>query len=137
MNSAMKLIKLVKTWRNLSSKGKKRIYSTSSEACKGHFVAYSSDHRRFALPLAYLHDNIFGGFFKMSEEKVGLSIGGPIRLPCDSVLVHYIIFFIQWPAVAVDLEKTLLNSIASTCCCSSLITFQHGHNSRQPLLCGY
>lgn len=83
----------------------------------------------------------------MSDEKFGLSIGGPIRLPCDSVLmhympsdsvlVHYIISFIQWPAVSVDLEKALLNSVATTCCCSSLITFQHGHNSRQLSLCGY
>ncbi|KAF3434810.1 hypothetical protein FNV43_RR21896 [Rhamnella rubrinervis] len=151
MISPKKLIKMARKWHKLTFKGKKRISftknidvdingescSTSYVAEKGHFVIYSSDQNRFMLPLAYLHNNIFGDLLKISEEEFGLSSGGPIRLPCDSIFLNYIISLIQRPEVAADLEEALLSSIASTCRRSSSIAFQHCHNSQQQLLYGY
>lgn len=150
MISPKKLIKMARKWHKIAFKGKKRISfmkndgdinaescSTSYVADKGHFVTYSSDQKRFVLPLAYLHNDIFGELLKISEEEFGLSSGGPIRLPCDSIFLNYIISFIQRPGLAADLEKALLSSIASTCRCSSSFSSQHCHNSQQQLLCGY
>lgn len=151
MISPKKLIKMARKLHEVAFKGKKRISSmknvdadinaercsTSYVADKGHFVIYSSDQKRFVLPLAYLHNNIFGELLKICEEEFGLSSGGPIRLPCDSIFLNYIISFIQQHGVAADLEKALLTSIATTCRCSSSISFQHCHDSQQQLLCGY
>lgn len=64
----------------------------------------------------------------MSEEEFGLSSHGPIRLPCDSALMNYIVLLVQ-RGVARDLERALLNTIdsATYCCYSSHKSFCHGH----------
>ncbi|KAJ0963996.1 hypothetical protein J5N97_029118 [Dioscorea zingiberensis] len=58
--------------------------STSSVAEKGHFFVYTSDGKRFMVPLAYLDNNIFKELLKISEEEFGLPGDGPITLPCDA-----------------------------------------------------
>ena len=95
-------------------------------ADEGRFVFYTTDQKRFELPLEYLCKNIFLELFRMAAEEFGLSSHGPIRLPCDSVLMNYILLLIH-KGMARDLEKALLNAIASTscCCCSSFMSFDH------------
>lgn len=105
--------------------------SSTSEAEKGHFVVYTTDMRRFAMPLAYLCTNIFQELFKMSEEEFGLSSEGPIRLPCDAVFMNYMVLLMEQGA-AKDLEKALLNSIATSRCSS----FQEGHTGKNILISG-
>ncbi|KAJ6683538.1 hypothetical protein OIU85_007245 [Salix viminalis] len=66
MISAKKLIKLAKKWQKLAALRRKRIAlpqmetssrRTSEMADKGHFVVYSTDQKRFLLPLNYLNRN--------------------------------------------------------------------------------
>ncbi|KAL8139548.1 hypothetical protein V2J09_005569 [Rumex salicifolius] len=45
---------------------------------KVHFVVYTTNERRFALPLAYLQSEIFGELLRMAEEEFGLATDGPI-----------------------------------------------------------
>lgn len=131
MISSKKLINMAGKWHKVASKGRNRISlpnhhenvnadscSTSYVADKGHFVVYSADQRRFVLPLAYLHNNIFRELLEMSAEEFGISSGGSIRLPCDSICLNYVVLLIQ-RGVAKDLENVLLNSIATYGCSSS------------------
>nr|AMQ09541.1 small auxin up regulated protein [Boehmeria nivea] len=115
MISALKklLISFLRKWRKVA-------------ANEGRFVIYTTDEKRFALPLAYLCKTIFLELLRMSEEEFGLSTKGPIRLPCDSALMNYIVLLVQ-RGVARDLEKALLNTIDSaTSCYSSSKSFYHG-----------
>ncbi|KAM6541081.1 hypothetical protein CsatB_005528 [Cannabis sativa] len=68
---------------------------TTFIADRGHFVIYSSDKRRFMLPLTYLRHEIFQELLKISEEEFGLPICGPIVLPCDSFSLNSIISLIR------------------------------------------
>ncbi|KAH7692298.1 Small auxin-up RNA protein [Dioscorea alata] len=45
--------------------------STSSVAEKGHFFVYTSEGKRYMVPLAYLENNIFKELLKISEENLG------------------------------------------------------------------
>ena len=51
-------------------------------ADKGHFVVYTTDKRRFVVPLMYLNNEIFRELLKMSEDEFELPNDGPITLPC-------------------------------------------------------
>jgi|UniRef100_A0A2N9ETY6 hypothetical protein len=144
MISSKKLIRLARKWHKIASIGSKRISvprshedvnNTSNVAEKGHFVIYTSDQRRFVIPLAYLYTNIFQELFKMSEEEFGISSEGPITLPCDAVFMNYVVLLIQRGAVK-DLEKALVNSIATSSCLLASSLHQE-HTSKQFLVCGY
>ena len=76
MINPKKLIRMARKWQKVAALGRKRISlerinrgvdadscSTSSVADKGHFVVYSSDRRRFEIPLAYLNSEIFRELF--------------------------------------------------------------------------
>ena len=148
MISPKKLIKMATKWQRLAAIGRKRISlqsskrdldaeccSTSMLANKGHFVVYSTDRRRFVIPLVYLDTEIFKELFQMSEEEFGIQSGGPIIFPCDSVFMDYVISFIH-RGVARDLERALIMSIASTSCSSSAY-FHEEQNNEQLLLCAF
>lgn len=95
---------------------------------KGHFVVYSTDKRRFVLPLAYLNNNIFRELFKWAEEEFGLSSNVPLMLPCDGTVIEYIITLIQGN-VAKDMEEAVLMSIA-TPLCQSYLVLHHERTSK-------
>ncbi|KAL6346810.1 hypothetical protein AAG906_002926 [Vitis piasezkii] len=148
MISPKKLIRMARKWQKVAALGRKRISlqrinrgvdadscSTSTVADKGHFVVYSSDRRRFAIPLAYLNSEIFRELFQMSEEEFGIQSAGPIILPCDSVFMDYVISFIQ-RGVAKDLERALIMSIAPSSCSSSSY-FHQEQNNESLLLCAF
>ncbi|PRQ50120.1 putative small auxin-up RNA [Rosa chinensis] len=82
----------------------------STTANKGTFVIYTLDQRRFVLPLSFLCNYIFQELFKMSEEEFGIPSDGPIVLPCDSLLVNYILSLVQL-GTSLESEKAILNSI--------------------------
>ncbi|XP_057993036.1 auxin-responsive protein SAUR68-like [Hevea brasiliensis] len=81
----------------------------SSVPSKGLFVVYCSDQKHFAIPLTYLYSDIFQELFKMSEEDFGLPSEGPIIMPCDSIIMQYILSIIK-TGLAKELKKALLNS---------------------------
>ncbi|KAJ6370343.1 hypothetical protein OIU76_028588 [Salix suchowensis] len=124
MISAKKLIKLARKWQKLAAIGRKRITlphpfertdarscSISSTTEKGHFVVYSTDQKRFLLPLKYLNSNIVRDLLKIAEEEFGLPSDGPLTLPCDSDLLKYVFSLIK-NHITADVEKALLISIA-------------------------
>ncbi|OMO73913.1 Auxin responsive SAUR protein [Corchorus olitorius] len=134
---------MARNWKMISTKvaAADRSNYKSSVADKGHFVIYTIDNKRFVIPLAYLSNSIFKQLFKMSEEEFGLSSDGPIRLPCDSVIMNYIVLLVG-RGLAKDLERAVLNSITCHRCSSYSFgsTFSHdGHadQQQQSLVCGF
>ncbi|XP_009799447.1 auxin-responsive protein SAUR68-like [Nicotiana tabacum] len=145
MISAKKLIKIARKWKKFAVKQRKRISFPRSnnhdaECCrtsysivgKGHFVVYTTDQKRFVVPLAYLQHEVIRQLFHMSEEEFGLPSDGPITLPCDALFMNYIISLIRKGA-AIDLQNALLVSVASSQCSSSL----HLQELRNPELLVY
>ncbi|KAK6778092.1 hypothetical protein RDI58_024810 [Solanum bulbocastanum] len=55
----------------------------------------------------------------MSEEEFGLPCDGPITLPCDAILMNYIVSLIE-RGVGADLQNAFLVSVASSQCSSAL-----------------
>ncbi|MBA0793162.1 hypothetical protein Gohar_017586, partial [Gossypium harknessii] len=87
----------------------------SSIVDKGCFSIYTMDKKRFVIPLAFLSNSVFRELFKMSEEEFGLPSDGPITLPCDSVVMNYIVSIVK-RGLAKDLEKAVLNFITTYSC---------------------
>ncbi|XP_052193874.1 auxin-responsive protein SAUR66-like [Diospyros lotus] len=84
---------MARKWKRLAAMNRKRIiFPTVTE---GHFVVYTTNQRRFVVPLAYLSNGIFRELLRMAEEEYGLPSYGPITLPCDSVLMEYAVSFIR------------------------------------------
>ncbi|XP_068645246.1 auxin-responsive protein SAUR62-like [Aristolochia californica] len=81
---------------------------TRSVAEKGHFVAYTTDCERFALPLTFLCNPILQALLAVSEEEYGLPGNGPIMLPCDGASMEYLISLTQ-RSLSEDLRKALLD----------------------------
>ncbi|KAK6946514.1 Small auxin-up RNA [Dillenia turbinata] len=123
MINPKRLIELARKWQKRAASAGKRISlprrnvidaddsSTSSEACKGHFVVYTNDQRRFVIPLLYLNNHVFIELLRMSEEEFGLPSDGPITLPCDAA---YILLIIQRGAEK-DPARALLSSVSTNC----------------------
>ncbi|KAJ0076557.1 hypothetical protein Patl1_35787 [Pistacia atlantica] len=99
MLSTKKLIKMAMKWRKAVVEGRKRILfqkansfanlngsNTSYVANKGHFVVYTTDCRRFVIPLPFLNNDI-------------LPSDGPITLPCDSFFFEYMVSLIRGSVV--------------------------------------
>ena len=145
MLSAKKLIKMARKWQMFAAMQRKRISfprnGSDVERCstfsssiveKNHFVVYTIDQARFVVPLAYLENEVIKKLLSMSEEEFGLPSGGPIKLPCDSAFMSYIISLIKKSVAAGDLHKAVL-SIPSGYCSTSSLHQESG--SRQILVC--
>ncbi|KAL9370612.1 hypothetical protein Peur_035752 [Populus x canadensis] len=146
MISAKKLIKLARKWQKVAAISRKRLTfpqtissldsddcSTSSTAEKGHFVVYTTDKKRFVLPLDYLNNEIVKELFNLAEEEFGLTSNGPLTLPCDAAFMEYAITMIK-KNVAKDVEKALLITLASNRCSSSLNFHQDVTNQQLSIL---
>ncbi|KAK9690651.1 hypothetical protein RND81_09G143600 [Saponaria officinalis] len=119
MISTKKLIKMAKKWQRIAVASRKRIsWPRPPLTDKGHFVVYTTDGRRFMIPLTCLKTDIFRELFRMAEEEYGITASGPITLPYDSSLLEYAISMVR-NNVAKDLENALIASLAS-CRCSSV-----------------
>ncbi|KNA16393.1 hypothetical protein SOVF_089560 [Spinacia oleracea] len=135
MISTKKLIKMARKWQRLAAASRRRIYWSKPVAEKGHFVVYTSDKRRFMIPLAYLNSEIFRELFRIAEEEYGVSSSGPIMLPCDSNFMEYTISMIQ-RHVTKELEKALITSLAN-CRYSSLSNDYQEQTSQQLFICSF
>ncbi|XP_039126787.1 auxin-responsive protein SAUR36-like [Dioscorea cayenensis subsp. rotundata] len=119
----MKLLRVPSLKRMISSPRVDKLsdfneYNTSSVAEKGHFFLYTSEGKRFMVPLAYLTNNVFKELLKISEEEFGLPGDDPITLPCDAASMEYMLSMLR-RGVSEEVEKSLLSSIfisyKSTC----------------------
>ncbi|KAJ0963989.1 hypothetical protein J5N97_029111 [Dioscorea zingiberensis] len=141
-------MEMARKWQIASALGRRRISpekinaSSDSEACtptttsvahKGHFIAYTSDGKRFMVPLEYLETRIFQELLRMSEEEYGLPGDGPITLHCDAVSMEYILLLLK-KQVSKDVEMALLSSILvpHQSSCSSLAIV---HDQQLALCC--
>ena len=106
MVNPRKLIEMARKWHRVASLGRRASTAQidaqlDSNACstsvadKGHFVVYTSDKKRFMVPLGYLESIIFVELLKMSEDEFGLPCDGPITLPCDAVFMDYILSLLR------------------------------------------
>lgn len=131
MLTPKKLIKMVRKWQKVSALGRRRIMSKNSDtsatadspsslvASKGHVFMYTTDGKRFMVPLKYLTSSIFRELLRMSEEEFGLPTDGPIMLPCEAACMDYIISLLH-SRVPREVERAVLASIASSRCTTAL-----------------
>ncbi|OAY45226.1 hypothetical protein MANES_07G042700v8 [Manihot esculenta] len=114
---------------------KKSCCTSAGKAEKGCFVVYSSDPKRFLLPLQCLNNQIILELFEMAEEEFGSQSTGPLTLPCEAELIEYAITLIK-QQVTRDIEKTLLTSIVSSFCSLSP-NLQHQRTNHQIPICSF
>ncbi|KAL6644390.1 hypothetical protein ACP70R_015998 [Stipagrostis hirtigluma subsp. patula] len=120
MISSKKLAQLSKKWQGMGAIGRRRVAtvdkeihpSCSSVADKGNFIVYSSDGRRFEIPLACLRTTFFAELLKLSQEE--LTGDKRITLPCDAAIMEYVMCLLRREA-SEDVERALLNSIVMPC----------------------
>ncbi|KAL6644388.1 hypothetical protein ACP70R_015996 [Stipagrostis hirtigluma subsp. patula] len=122
MISSKKLAQLSKKWQGMGAIGRRRVAtvdkeinpSCSSVADKGNFIVYSSDGRRFEIPLACLRTTFFAELLKLSQEEFGFAGDRRITLPCDAAVMEYVICLLRSEA-SEDVERALLSSIVMPC----------------------
>ncbi|XP_030450804.1 auxin-responsive protein SAUR68-like [Syzygium oleosum] len=146
MISTKKLIQMARKWQKMAAIGRRRISfhwtnsksasanaKRSSVAQKGHFVVYTTDERRFMIPLSFLTNDIVRELFRVSEEEFGIPCDGPIMLPIDALSMEYIISLIR-RGLAKDQESALLMSFTRQSCSSSL-AFNQALENPEILVC--
>ncbi|XVE67241.1 hypothetical protein DITRI_Ditri08aG0144400 [Diplodiscus trichospermus] len=146
MISPKKLIKMARKWQKMAAIKRKRITisrsttgdfekkncSTSTMVEKGHFVVYSTDEKRFVLPLQYLKNEIVMELFKLAEYEFGLPSNGHLTVPCDAACMEYIIGLIKRKA-SKELQKALITSVVSERCSSSSYLYQQETSQQLPI----
>ncbi|KAJ4715906.1 Auxin-responsive protein [Melia azedarach] len=139
MINSKRLIQLARKWQKMAAMKRRRISflrngaaQKPSVANKGQFVVYTTDNRRFTLPLEYLRTSLFIELLRLSEEEFGLPSDGPITLPCDSAFLNYVMSMVKG-RIPEDLEKALLTSL-STCHFSASSSLALGESHQQTLI---
>ncbi|KAF8013404.1 hypothetical protein BT93_I1298 [Corymbia citriodora subsp. variegata] len=146
MISTKKLIQMARKWQKMATIGRKKnsfhwknskSASTnakrSSIAQKGHFVVYTTDERRFMIPLSFLGNDVVRELFWVSEEEFGIACDGPIMLPIDALSMEYIISLIR-RGLTKDQQNALLMSFTRQSCSSSL-AFNQALENPEILVC--
>jgi hypothetical protein len=131
MVSAKRLVQMARKWQRMAALARKSLMplmsvkavdgsscSTSSVAGKGHCVVYSADGRRFEVPLLYLSTRVFGELLTISQEFGFASDDGRITLPCDTVVMEYILCLLRREA-SEEVERAFLNSMVRPCHCGN------------------
>ncbi|KAL6660979.1 hypothetical protein ACP70R_000363 [Stipagrostis hirtigluma subsp. patula] len=120
MISSKKLAQLSKKWQGMGAIGRRRVAtvdkeihpSCSSVADTGNFIVYSSDGRRFEIPVACLRTTFFAELLKLSQEE--FTGDKRITLPCDAAIMEYVMCLLRREA-SEDVERALLSSIVMPC----------------------
>ncbi|RWR90628.1 Auxin-responsive protein SAUR36 [Cinnamomum micranthum f. kanehirae] len=120
-------ILMARKWQKFAVNARRRISASRSgrsvetESCiksvadEGHFVVYSTDGRRFMVPLDYLSSPIFVELLRMSEDQFGLPRDGPITIPCEAIFMEYVISFLK-RKLSKEVGTSLLTSMAAGRC---------------------
>ncbi|KAK9690654.1 hypothetical protein RND81_09G143900 [Saponaria officinalis] len=125
MISTKKLIKMANKWQKKAAESRKRVSWPRPVTDVGHFVVYTTDGKRFMIPLTCLTTNIFRELFRMAGEEYGITASSPITLPCDSSLLEYAVSMIR-KNVAKNLENALIASLASCSDKAGLVCVNRG-----------
>ncbi|PIN25729.1 hypothetical protein CDL12_01523 [Handroanthus impetiginosus] len=118
MISLKKLLKMARKWKKFATLQKKRIA----------FPRKNQDSNINSC--TYLQTDLFRQLLMMSEDEFGLPSDRPIKLPCDTICMIYIISLIQ-KGISGDVQKALLTSVADIRCSSSS---SYHRDFNQPLL---
>ena len=120
MISSKKLAQLSKKWQGMGAVARRRVTTVDKDpscssvvAGKGNCVVYSSDGKRFEIPLTYLHTRVFAELLKLSQEEFGYTSDERITLPCDTAVMEYVMCLLRREA-SEDVEKAL-SSIVMPC----------------------
>ncbi|CAN6218606.1 unnamed protein product [Urochloa humidicola] len=119
---------MAKKWQRMAALARKRLTAapgkeaegscggaSMSVAGKGHCILYSSDRRRFEVPLAYLGTAVFGELLSMAQEEFGFAgDDGRISLPCDAVVMEYVMCLLRRDA-SKEVLRAFLSSMARPC----------------------
>ncbi|XP_031382996.1 auxin-responsive protein SAUR68-like [Punica granatum] len=120
--SPKKLVEIARKWQQIASSRRagisfprtnRKLKDPQYVADEGHFVVYTTDQRRFVVPLWFLCSDLFREMFKLSEDEFGLSNDSPITVPCDASSMEYMILLIE-RGLAKDLEKALLSTLITS-----------------------
>lgn len=95
--------------------------STSNIADKGHCIVYTADGERFEVPLAYLSTTVFGELLRMSEDEFGFTSEDRITVPCDALVMEYVICLLRRKP-SEEVERVVLSSVVMPCNYESSIT---------------
>ncbi|RWW17078.1 hypothetical protein GW17_00019007 [Ensete ventricosum] len=146
MLSPKRLLEVARKWRKMAALGRKRISwprrdasresntkntSSTSIAEKGHFVVYSSEGRRFVIPVAILGTKMFQDLLRLSEEEFGFSGDGPISLPCDAVFLEYVLSMLKRRGSKDAEREMLISGFMSHC--SRISLYNVGHSQQLPV----
>ncbi|VAI20750.1 hypothetical protein VPH35_084855 [Triticum aestivum] len=124
MVSAKRIAQLAKKWQRVAYLSRKQLTMTAKKEAEGwsmavagkdHCVMYTTDKRRFEVPLAYLGTMIFRELLLMSLEEFSvITCNGRITLPCDATEIKYMMYLLGRNA-SVEVEKAFLSSIVMPC----------------------
>ncbi|TVU10255.1 hypothetical protein EJB05_43775, partial [Eragrostis curvula] len=123
MISAKRIAQLAKKWQRMAALKRKRLSWTTAKdvdkccasvANKGHCVVYTTDGKRFEVPLKYLSMTVFAQLLQMSQEEFGFTSDGRITLPCDATVMEYAMCLLSRSASTV-VEKAFLSTMAVPC----------------------
>lgn len=123
MISTKRIAQMAKKWQKMAVLGRKRLSwgmtkeadgCCTSVASKGHCVMYTSEGRRFEVPLAYLNTVVFEELLQMSQEEFGFISDGRITLSCDSTVMEYAMCLLRRGSSA-EVEKAFLSTMAMSC----------------------
>ncbi|KAM0846605.1 hypothetical protein ACQ4PT_055552 [Festuca glaucescens] len=122
MINAKRIAQLATKWQRVAALTRKRLTrttTTAAEGCstavagKGHCIMYTTDGKRFEVPLAYLSTVVFSELLRMSQEVFGFaSREDGIKLPCDAVVMEYVMSLLRRSA-SPEMEAAFLNSMAT------------------------
>lgn len=130
MSKTSKLVEIVTSvGRRRSLLARANSYRKSDEKFteKGYFVVYTSDGKRFMVPLAYVNSSIFIELFRMSEDEFGLPGDRPIRMPFSAEFMEYVLCLLQ-RRITKDVERALLTSISTLDCSAANSIFTDRDN---------
>ncbi|KAF8759360.1 hypothetical protein HU200_010402 [Digitaria exilis] len=126
MISTKRIAQMAKKWQRMAMLGRKRLSwrmakeadgCCTSVASKAHCVMYTSEGKRFEVPLAYLSTPVFAELLQMSQEEFGFVSDGRITLSCDYTVMEYAMCLLRRGSSA-EVEKAFLSTMAlySTIC---------------------
>jgi hypothetical protein len=75
---------------------------------------YTTDGKRFEVPLAHLGTMIFSELLRMSQEEFGFTRDGRITLQCDAAVLEYVLCLLRRNA-SEEVEKAFLRSVVIPC----------------------
>ncbi|KAL4186533.1 hypothetical protein AMTRI_Chr09g14550 [Amborella trichopoda] len=93
-------------------------------ADEGHFIIYTIDGSRFMIPLAYLNQPIFRDLLLMAEEEFGFTGCGPLRVPCEAIVMEYIVSLLSK-----NVSKVLEKASFSMASCRAYLAFLAVHRT--------